>query len=100
LIHKPDIVVLDEATSALDTISQEKLMNLVHERLPKMTIVSVGHRPELEEFHERKLMLEIDKGGAKIAYDLDIDTPARRGFYFLRRLWRNRRRDDNETEQT
>ena len=88
LIHKPDIVILDEATSALDTISQEKLMNLIHERYPQMTIVSVGHRPELEEFHDRKLVLELDKGGAKIAKDIDIDTVARRGFFFFRRLFR------------
>lgn len=95
LIHKPDIAVLDEATSALDTVSQEKLMNLIHERLPQMTIISVGHRPELEEFHERKLVLELDKGGAKIAKDIDIDTPVRRGFYFFRRLMRRKQREEN-----
>jgi putative ATP-binding cassette transporter len=98
LVHKPDIAVLDEATSALDTASQEKLMNLIRERLPEMTIISVGHRPELEEFHERKLVLELDKGGAKIAKDIDIDTPVRRGFYFFRRLWRNRQREQTDDE--
>lgn len=96
LIHKPDIVVLDEATSALDTASQEKLMNLIHERLPKMTIISVGHRPELEEFHERKLVLEIDKGGAHFTRDIDMDTPMRRGFYFFRRLLRKRKEAEKE----
>ena len=100
LIHKPDIVVLDEATSALDTLSQEKLMNLIHEQLPKMTILSVGHRPELEEFHERKLVLEIEKGGAKIAKDIDMDTTARRGFYFFRRLFRKKPVEDEETKET
>ncbi|MBX3522827.1 MAG: ABC transporter ATP-binding protein/permease [Xanthobacteraceae bacterium] len=98
LVHKPDIVVLDEATSALDTLSQEKLMNLIHERLPQMTIISVGHRPELEEFHERKLVLELDKGGAKIAKDVDIDTPVRRSFYFFRRLLRKKQREENEAK--
>jgi putative ATP-binding cassette transporter len=97
LIHKPDIAVLDEATSALDTVSQEKLINLVHEQLPKMTIISVGHRPELEEFHERKLVLEIEKGGAKIAQDIDIDTPVRRGFYFFRRLFRKKPPPEEKT---
>lgn len=98
LVHKPDIAVLDEATSALDTLSQEKLMNLIHERLPQMTIISVGHRPELEEFHERKLVLELDKGGAKIAKDIDIDTPVRRSFYFFRRLLRKKQRQENEAK--
>lgn len=99
LVHKPDIAVLDEATSALDTLSQEKLMNLIHERLPQMTIISVGHRPELEEFHERKLVLEIDKGGARIARDIDIDTPMRRGFYFFRRMFRKKPREEDEDEE-
>src|SRR6185312_11318214 len=51
LIHKPHIIVMDEATSALDRQSQENLMNLVHEKLPETTIVSVGHRAELAAFH-------------------------------------------------
>jgi len=95
LIQKPDIVVLDEATSALDTVSQAHLMNLIHERLPAMTIISVCNRPELEEFHERKLVLELDKDGAKIAQDIDIDTMARRGFYFFRRLMRKKQKEEN-----
>jgi putative ATP-binding cassette transporter len=65
-LHKPDIVVMDEATSALDPESQSTLMNLVSERLPKTAIVSVGHRPELEAFHERKVNLVRRKGGAKL----------------------------------
>jgi len=96
LVHKPDIAVLDEATSALDTRSQEKLMNLIHERLPNMTIISVGHRPELEEFHERKLVLEIEKGGSTIAQDIDMDTPVRSGLQFLRRLLRRREREEQD----
>ena len=47
LLHKPDIVVLDEATSALDPKSQVKLMELLTDQ-PDMTLLSVGHRPELE----------------------------------------------------
>ena len=40
LIQSPDIVVMDEATSALDPPSQERLMKLLLERLPKATIIS------------------------------------------------------------
>src|SRR3954466_15576964 len=65
-LHKPDIVVMDEATSALDPDSQTMLMNLVKERLPKTAIISVGHRPELEAFHERKVNLVRREGGAKL----------------------------------
>src|SRR4051794_19282200 len=65
-LHKPDIVVMDEATSALDPDSQTMLMNMVKERLPETAIVSVGHRPELEAFHERKVNLVRREGGAKL----------------------------------
>ena len=65
-LHKPDIVVMDEATSALDPDSQAMLMNLLSEHLPETAIISVGHRPELEAFHERKVNLVRRKGGAKL----------------------------------
>ena len=65
-LHKPDIVVMDEATSALDPESQAMLMDKLAERLPKTAIISVGHRPELEAFHERKVNLVRREGGAKL----------------------------------
>ncbi len=61
---KPDIVVMDEATSALDTESQAMLMNDRPSSCPRIAIISVGHRAELEAFHERKLNLVRRKGGA------------------------------------
>jgi putative ATP-binding cassette transporter len=72
LLHNPDIVVLDEATSALDEKSQDKIMEMVIGELPKATIVSVGHRAELEAFHSRKIVLERRKGGAKLVRDVDL----------------------------
>jgi putative ATP-binding cassette transporter len=71
-LHNPDIVVLDEATSALDEKSQDKMMELMTKELPKATIVSVGHRAELEAFHSRKIVLERRKGGAKLVSDVDL----------------------------
>jgi putative ATP-binding cassette transporter len=72
LLHKPDIVVLDEATSALDEKSQDKMMKMVVAELPRATIVSVGHRVELEAFHSRKIVLERRKGGARLVSDVDL----------------------------
>ncbi|MFL6838286.1 MAG: ABC transporter ATP-binding protein/permease [Bradyrhizobium sp.] len=72
LLHNPDIVVLDEATSALDEKSQDKIMEMVIGELPRATIVSVGHRAELEAFHSRKIVLERRKGGAKLVRDVDL----------------------------
>ena len=76
LLHEPDIIVLDEATSALDPDSQDKLMKLLTEELKATTIVSVGHRPELEQFHDRKITLERRRGGAKLVNDVELVPPA------------------------
>ena len=79
LLHRPDIVVLDEATSALDPDSQDKLMELLTTELDATTIVSVGHRPELEAFHSRKIVLERQRGGARFVTDINlIPRPGRR----------------------
>jgi putative ATP-binding cassette transporter len=76
LLHRPDIIVLDEATSALDPKSQDMLMALLCSELKDATIVSVGHRPELEAFHNRKIVLERRRGGAKLVSDISLLTEA------------------------
>ena len=76
LLYRPDIIVLDEATSALDPKSQDELMKLLSEAMEGLTIISVGHRPELEQFHSRKIVLERRSGGAKMVSDIEI-VPAR-----------------------
>ena len=90
LLHRPDIIVLDEATSALDPKSQDTLMWLVSEEMEGLTIISVGHRPELEQFHSRKLVLERRSGGAKLVSDITLlrrqDKPK------LIRRWLDRRK--------
>jgi putative ATP-binding cassette transporter len=95
LIHKPHIIVMDEATSALDRQSQENLMNMIHEKLPETTIVSVGHREELEAFHDRKIVLEYKDGGARIISDENLPHTARPKPRLLQRIWprRSRRAD-------
>ena len=70
LLHRPDIIVLDEATAALDPKSQDDLMKMLSEEMEGLTILSVGHRPELEQFHSRKLTLERKRGGAKLVSDI------------------------------
>ena len=87
LLHRPDIIVLDEATAALDPKSQDDLMKLLSEEMEGLTIVSVGHRPELEQFHSRKLTLERKRGGAKLVSDILLMAPERPRLirHFLRR---------------
>ena len=41
--------------------------------------MSVGHRPELEAFHSRKIVLERRRGGARFVTDINlIPRPGRR----------------------
>jgi putative ATP-binding cassette transporter len=86
-LHKPDIVVMDEATSALDPESQAMLMEKLAERLPKTAIISVGHRPELEAFHERKVNLVRREGGAKLISHDVVAPPVNILSNFMKR-WR------------
>jgi vitamin B12/bleomycin/antimicrobial peptide transport system ATP-binding/permease protein len=86
LIHRPDIIVMDEATAALDPLSQDQLMQLLLERLPEATLVSVGHRAELEAFHTRKLVLEYHPEGARLVRDEPLPRTFRRSARLLSRL--------------
>jgi vitamin B12/bleomycin/antimicrobial peptide transport system ATP-binding/permease protein len=95
IIHKPNLIVLDEATSALDPESQERLMRLLNEQLPHATMISVGHRPELEAFHERKLVLKHQQqGGSRLIRDEYLTFIPGPHVQLVRRLkgWRQRRR--------
>jgi vitamin B12/bleomycin/antimicrobial peptide transport system ATP-binding/permease protein len=87
LMQRPDIVVMDEATAALDPQSQDQLMKLLLERLPTATVVSVGHRAELEAFHSRKLVLAHHEEGARLVRDETLGSPFRRTARFLSRLF-------------
>lgn len=60
LLQAPDYLFLDEATASLDEPSEAALYKLVQERLPGVTIVSIGHRSTLLAFHNRKMALERD----------------------------------------
>jgi hypothetical protein len=86
--------VLDQATSALDPGSQHKLMELLTPN--SITIVSVDHRPELEAFHSRKIVLERKRGGARFVTDINfIPRPGRRRL--LRRWLRARPAPEKKT---
>jgi putative ATP-binding cassette transporter len=60
ILHAPDFILLDEATASLDEPSEAALYQLLHERLPAATIVSIGHRSTLAAFHKRRLTLTRD----------------------------------------
>ena len=57
LLAKPDWLFLDEATAALDEKSEALLYTLLREKLPKTTLVSIGHRSTLHAFHDVHMTL-------------------------------------------
>jgi putative ATP-binding cassette transporter len=67
LLHKPAWIFMDEATAALDEANQDMMMQLVVDRLPDVALVSIGHRPGLEAFHNRTLTLHLQEGGARLS---------------------------------
>ena len=62
LLTKPKAVFLDESTSALDEGQEFALYRALRTRLPDCIVVSVSHRPTLEQHHDRRL--ELLGGGA------------------------------------
>jgi putative ATP-binding cassette transporter len=55
---------MDEATSALDEENQASMLGLFDDELKGATVMSIGHRPGLEEFHTRTLHIRKTEEGA------------------------------------
>ena len=62
LVFKPDWLFLYEATASLDEATEEVVYGALKQRLPGTTIVSIGHRPSLRQWHERRLELQRKPG--------------------------------------
>jgi len=44
LLYRPTWLFLDEATSALDEAAEQRMYELLRERLPEATVLSIAHR--------------------------------------------------------
>ncbi len=62
LLGEPKVVFLDESTSALDEGQEFALYRALRTQLPDCIVVSVSHRPTLEQHHDRRLELLGDGG--------------------------------------
>lgn len=58
LLTAPNFIFLDEATSALDEPRELEMYKILKEKLPAVTIVSVGHRSTLYQVHDTELKLD------------------------------------------
>ncbi|TXL71697.1 ABC transporter ATP-binding protein/permease [Vineibacter terrae] len=66
LLYRPDWLFLDEATASLDEPHEAQLYRLLHEKLPDTTIISIGHRPSLRQWHDRLLTLAPGRDGQRV----------------------------------
>jgi putative ATP-binding cassette transporter len=62
MVFKPDWLFMDEATAALDDEAEGAIYSALKQRLPTTTMVSIGHRPTLRQWHDRRLELQRKPG--------------------------------------
>src|SRR5262249_11082778 len=62
LVFKPDWLFLDEATASLDEPMEAAIYDELKRGLPATTCVSIGHRPTLRKWHDRRLELQRNPG--------------------------------------
>ena len=67
--HEPKFGLMDESTSALDVDMERTCMEMCLAR--KITMISIGHRPSLVQYHDQKLTLSRDGGGDGVHWVLE-----------------------------
>jgi len=58
--HNPSVLILDEATSALDGLTEQAIMDAIHNLSHKKTIIMIAHR--LTTVKECDQIYILDKG--------------------------------------
>ena len=66
LLQQPDWLFLDEATSSLDEESEQKLYRILKEKLPRTTVISIGHRSTLQAFHKTTVEMKTGDAGLSV----------------------------------
>jgi putative ATP-binding cassette transporter len=61
-LKRPDWLFLDESTSAVDEKMEAQLYAVLARRLPRTTIVSIGHRSTVVGLHQRHLEMTPEAG--------------------------------------
>ena len=74
LVFKPDWLFLDEATASLDESTEAAVYEVLKQRLPGATIVSIGHRPSLRQWHDRRL--ELRRAPGEVGRLVEAAAPA------------------------
>lgn len=70
LVFKPDWLFVDEGTAALDEPMEAAVYKALKTQLPKTTLVSVGHRLSLRQWHDRRI--ELQRGQGQVGRLVDV----------------------------
>jgi len=62
LLARPEWLFLDEATASLDPEAEAELYQMLRQRLPQTTLISIAHRPSVSSFHELRLVFRREDG--------------------------------------
>jgi ABC-type multidrug transport system fused ATPase/permease subunit len=60
LYHDPNILVMDEATSALDSVTEDAVMDAIHNLMHSKTIIIIAHR--ISTVRECDMICLMEKG--------------------------------------
>ena len=63
LLHEPEWLFLDKATSALDEAMEQRVYELLAQRLPHATVITAAHRPAVVGYHARRWTIAPQDGG-------------------------------------
>ena len=69
LYRNPQVLILDEATSALDSVTEEKVVQSIHQSLPGVTMVMIAHRLSTVRNCDRLYVVDRGKVVARGGYD-------------------------------
>jgi putative ATP-binding cassette transporter len=72
IVFKPDWLFMDEATASLDYEAESAVYSELKARLPRTTMISIGHRPSLKQWHDVRLELRRSPGQVGML----VETPA------------------------
>lgn len=68
LLQKPDWLFMDEATASMDEAAEARLYGLLRTRLPHTTVISIGHRATLAQFHHQRLTIQHQVGARQLVW--------------------------------
>jgi len=54
LLHEPDWIFGDDATASLDEVMEKRVYEILRERLPRATLLSITQRPGALAYHDRR----------------------------------------------